>query len=442
MRRGPTVLVCGAVAAAIVFGVSAASAGPIVTAPTLDPPLPANPTTRHDATFTFHDSEPVLRFRCSHNAASYEACTSPKTYTGLDNKQHLFCVEAVASAGVSGPTCYQWLVDSARPKITVAFPVAATRYSPSAWDAGCPLSGQPAGVCGSADDASGVANVAVSLLRDVTGKYWDGSSFASATERFLPATLGSVGSTSTGWSFAVGSSAFTASGRYTVRVQARDGAGNVRILGEGFKIKLPSQSEAKPPPPTIVSQTVEGTKASFAYTDTQAKVTYECRRQPLAATFSVCGKSQSYPNLVSGDYTFCVEAVGLLGQRSDPTCFAWTVGTKFTIDGQPPPGQVLAPGGPVVPIDLVFTNPNSTSLTVTVRTTIRGTGGSPCDVSNFVLVQQLQTSVTIPAASTVSLEDLGVPQADWPELQMIDSGNQDACKGVNVHLRFVGSGTG
>jgi hypothetical protein len=59
------------------------------------------------------------------------------------------------------------------------------------------------------------------------------------------------------------------------------------------------------------------------------------------------------------------------------------------------------------------------------------------------VLRGLTASVTIPADQTtpVSLSTLGVPQADWPVIEMIDTdSNQDACEGARLTLTYSGIG--
>jgi outer membrane protein OmpA-like peptidoglycan-associated protein len=51
------------------------------------------------ATFTFTTSRGGVRFECSLDAAAWQGCASPVTYTGLPNGTHTFAVRAVDAAG-------------------------------------------------------------------------------------------------------------------------------------------------------------------------------------------------------------------------------------------------------------------------------------------------------------------------------------------------------
>ena len=73
------------------------------------------------------------------------------------------------------------------------------------------------GVCGTASDPSGVAQVAVECRQQSSGKYWNGSSFSSSSLVFAAAP----GTAS--WDYAF---ARPADGTYTVYVRATDSLGN------------------------------------------------------------------------------------------------------------------------------------------------------------------------------------------------------------------------
>ena len=121
-------------------------------------------------------------------------------------------------AGNSLASDYTWSFttgDADPPTAALAFPADSGTYSAAAWTAGC----ASPGFCGAASDGdSGVQRVELSILRVDTNRYWNGTSFGSATERWLAA----AGTTS--WSYAFAS--FPTEGTYTVRVRAIDNAAN------------------------------------------------------------------------------------------------------------------------------------------------------------------------------------------------------------------------
>ena len=206
-----------------------------------------------------------------------------------------------------------------------------------------------------------------------------------------------------------------------------------------------SAATAVPPAPALSatpSNPTSSTDAHFQYADAQNTVTFQCRLDGAARK---CGSSANYSALSLGTHTFCVEAVDKAAKASLPTCFSWTIvsatALPFSIGGT---GQGLFyPGGSRVPVNLVISNPNTSPITLTsVTATITGTSARGCSVANFAVVAQLSATPTVAAGSTVSLSALGVPVASWPQLQMIDSGNQDACKGATVSLAFAGTASG
>ena len=100
----------------------------------------------------------------------------------------------------------------------VLAPAAANRsYTATTWAAGC-----TSAFCGSASDTggSGLLRVEVSIVQQVTGSYWDGTAFSSASEVFVPAT----GTSS--WRYAFPATSFPAVGSYVVRARSTDAAGN------------------------------------------------------------------------------------------------------------------------------------------------------------------------------------------------------------------------
>jgi len=96
-------------------------------------------------------------------------------------------------------------------------------------------------------------------------------------------------------------------------------------------------------------------------------------------------------------------------------------------------------------LDLVFTNPNSAPVTVAangVHITI-STNDSACSAANFRVNRGLTAAVTIPANSTESLAQLGVPSGEWPVIGMVDTHtNQDACEGATLTLDYSVTVTG
>lgn len=110
-------------------------------------------------------------------------------------------------------------------------------------------------------------------------------------------------------------------------------------------------------------------------------------------------------------------------------------------------GNVDVPLSPGITghINLALSNPNDVALDVSaLSVSLTGTSKPGCTASNFTVGQYSGTyPLVIPAESSRTLAQLGVPRANWPTLGMIDlSTNQDICKNISLTLAYSGSGHG
>jgi hypothetical protein len=240
------------------------------------------------------------------------------------------------------------------------------------------------------------------------------------------------------------------SGAYTTPSPLADGPHTFSVVAEaGGAVSRPSTrawtiDTVAPPAPVFTITPVPGARRiRFKYRDAE-KVRFACRLD--GAPYARCGGAKSYKTVSPGAHTFCVEALDRAGNASVPACFTWQASAgpaDFSISGSPPAGVRLYPGGSAVPVDLVFTNPNPVPITVqSVTVTVAGTSAGGCAASGFSVTRQLNATPTVPAASTRSLQELGVAQSDWPQLRMADAGNQDMCQGATVDLDYAGTATG
>jgi hypothetical protein len=317
-RRGLATLVALAVTA-LAGGIAfAASNEPAVPSPTITSG-PAGPTSQTSAGFAFAGSPASLTFQCSLDGSDFTACSSPKAYAGpLAPGSHTFRVRARNSAGrVSSPASRTWLVDTVAPAIGLSFPAGGgSSYGAARWSTGCP-SGP--GVCGSASDPSGVASVKVSVLQQATGKYWNGSSFSSASEVFNAA----VGTIS--WRYPLPLPA--GDGAYAIHARATDGLGNATAPGSQASASFTIDTHA-PPVPQLVDTPPSlsaSRRATFAFTDAEPGASFLCRLD--GEPFRPCSSPQRFDGLSQGAHQFSAEARDAAGNVSAAASSSWTVDT-------------------------------------------------------------------------------------------------------------------
>jgi hypothetical protein len=380
-----------------------------------------------------------VTFRCQLDGSGFSACPSSGiTYSTLTAGNHTFKVQAVSGTKTSSAASYTWTIDTASPTITLSFPANKHSYREDTWNAGC--SGGP-GLCGEAKDLSGVKSVIVSIQQE-SGSWWGGSSFNKTSEYFNAATLVSPGASATGWRYLL---PFPANGSYTVHVRATDALGNASSaesqLVRTFKI------DNTPETPTITSgpeKQTTATTATFAFTVSEAKVTFLCRLD--GASFSTCKSPKTYTGLAQGAHIFYVEGKDGKGNLSAPASYSWTVGKKtveeqpFTISGNV--SGSLAPGVSQA-LPLTVSNPNGVPIKVTSLTATPQPGSTKagCDGPTNVQVTQSNASevnpLTVPANSQVTLPSgpVSAPQVLMKDL----ASNQDACKGAAFTFTYSGS---
>jgi Bacterial Ig-like domain (group 3) len=192
------------------------------------------------------------------------------------------------------------------------------------------------------------------------------------------------------------------------------------------------------------------TSAHFEFSDQGQHGGFQCRLDNAA--FGPCGPASiSYLGLGLGRHCFYVLAVRG-NYRSAPRGFCWQcqpirVRGGFSIGGDA--ANAFYPGASE-PLDLAITNPFKFAIKVlTVSVTVEpvpdkdGVPDPACPATaNLLVTRPLGTTVTVPAGSSKSLSDLGVPSAEWPVLTMPDlPTNQDACEGATFTLLYSGTAT-
>jgi hypothetical protein len=388
---------------------------------------PVSPTNQTSATFVYTDSQAVTKFQCSLDGSSYTDCgttrPSSKAYTGLPGGSHTFQVRAVSGSQTSGSTASSWTIDLTPPTVSsiIRADASPTKAASVRWTV--VFSEAVAGVAANGGNFS-LATSGVTGSPAITGVTGSGSTYT------VTATTGTDTTGPTGML----QLNLTAAGAIT------DAAGNglaaVPASGQAYTI-----DKTAPPAPSITDHPPAVTNdknAHFKFTDAEGGVSFACALD--GGSRAACQSPQNYNNLPDGKHTVCVQGVDAPGNVSARTCLTWTIQQNWSIAGGPLPGVLVYPGGSDVPLDLVFSDPGSTQLTVTsVTTSITSTSSGACATSNFTIAQQLTGPVTVPANSAMSLQQLGLPQSSWPKLRMIDTHvNQDACKNVTVNLSYSG----
>jgi len=333
------------------------------------------------ATFTFSamdDGNPITNFQCQIDAGAPASCTSPMTYNGLTQGEHVFKMIVTDRAGNRIDKAYTWQIDSLPPIVAFTIqPPAMGRiddvlFAFNATDANgsgingftCQLDGGTASTCAppvsfsdltdgnhtftvTATDRAGNAGLGTATffiddtpptvtLTNSPGAF---SNQPTAQFSFLPEDPnGANGSgidyvtckVDTRGSFRCGSYSppfyNLLDGPHMVSFTAFDRAGNSFLRTYNWIV----DSVAPSTPVLTAKPAVSTTNKNATFTYTSGDNTggsginsYECKRDNLAAT--TCGTSVSYSNLAAGAHAFQVIAIDKAGNRSTAAQYSWTV---------------------------------------------------------------------------------------------------------------------
>jgi hypothetical protein len=441
LRRHPIALLATLAPALAAAAALAAGAPARLPVPTISS-RPSDPTNQTSAQFRYSAPGAGVSYQCRLDGAAFISCpASGIGYPGpLAAGRHTFEVRAIVGGKTGDDASYSWTVDTTPPTAAIAFPVDGSALGPAAWGHGCP---GRAGICGTAKDATGVSAVAVSI-RQGAGKWWDGSAFDRTSETFVAAAVGS-GRGGSSWSYPL---ALPADGSYTVHVRAQDGAGNSNTAGSQASATFTIDTTA-PPAPTITSgpgpQTTQKS-ATFAFSDTEAGVSYLCARDGARAT--ACTSPVTYPSNSRAAHKFTVQARDAAGNLSPVVTYIWSVvkaleetsGKPFTVSGSAT--SALAPGFSS-PMALTVTNPNNVPITVTELNVAVAAASSKAGCegpANLALTQSnisASNPLVVPAGGHASVPSgtVSAPQVLMKDLPT----NQDACKNASFNFTYSGS---
>lgn len=277
---------------------------------------PAARTTADNASFGFASQPGGTSFDCKLDDASFSACVSPQTYSGLAEGDHLFTVKATKGGHTSAPTTYAWTVDRSPPETSIT----AHPTNPSNETA-------PTFVFGASEDASFQCAL-------------DGGPFADCTS---PRTLSGL-----------------AQGEHIFQVVATDTLGHIDPSAASFVWNV----DTTPPDTTIVTKPAAlSNQASpqFSFSSNEAGATFECKIE--GGPFTACGNPTTFPGLTQGTHTMQVRAKDPASNVDDtPALYTWS------IDSVPPPVAITShPDSPTRSKSATFAFANEAGAALTCK---------------------------------------------------------------------------
>jgi large repetitive protein len=252
---------------------------------------PADPSGSASATFTFTGSDAgtpqsQLQFECRLGSQAFAACTSPHSYSGLNEGPHTFQVRARNLAGKVDPTpaTYSWSIDMTAPETTIdSHPDAKTTSTSATFTF-------------SASEPGSTFECSL-----------DGAAFAACSSPVQYTGL--------------------ASGAHEFRARAKDRAGNLDAAPAAYSWQIDVPADTTPPETTIDSKPparTQSTTASFTFSASESGSIYECSLD--GAPFAACTSPKEYSGLAFAQHEFRVRAIDA-ARNVDPTpaSYQWTI---------------------------------------------------------------------------------------------------------------------
>ena len=237
-----------------------------------------------------------------------------------------------------------------------------------------------------------------------------------------------------------------AQGPHTLRVEAKDAAGNVSGPSAPWTWFVDTVAPNQPTLTSFPPDPSSSQSATFAWTDTDPApgsgiAAYACKLD--GGSYQFCSSPKTYTGLSFASHTFSVVAVDWAGNISQARTYTWTVsnittGVPFTIAGNAT--GLLYPGAASTPIALTITNPNNvpiyvTSVTVTVTNDPNG-----CTNTTNILVTQSSASGGTPITVPANAVNYAVPAGFQPKMQLKETGvNQNICQNQTFSLSYTGN---
>ncbi len=319
---------------------------------------PADPTNLTSARFTFSANE-TATFTCALDGGSSAVCASPKSYLGLPEGAHTFCVVGTDSAGNQAPSvCRVWTIDRTAPAVVITSgPAALTNQPPATFvftadepvTYRCSLDGGGATDCASpavytvaegphtltikATDLAGNRSVAAwSWTLDATAPTVSITSAPSSITNQSSATVDFVSpDPSATFTCSLDSGASTpcagptvlsglADGAHSFVVTPTDPAGNV-----GPSAQASWTVDTLAPMPTIddgPESITNETSATFGFSVDDPAATITCALDGAAP--EPCASPVTVAPIAEGPHAYVVAATDLAGNSASAT-WTWTV---------------------------------------------------------------------------------------------------------------------
>ncbi len=250
---------------------------------------PPNPSGTSSASFTFFSSVENSTFSCKLDTGAWTSCSSPSSYSGLQDGSHTFSVRATDPWGNTDPqpASYTWTIDTSAPDTAI--------------------SSGPSGV------------VAARTASFTFFASTPGSTFACSLDAKSWAACSSPASYSG-----------LANGQHTFRVRATDPFGRTDATPASdtwtVQVSAPDTALKSAPKPATQSRT-----AVFRFSSSEAPVTFECRLD--GSRWRPCTSPVTYVRIKPGRHTFSVRATTAAGADPTPSSVTWTVGALLLRTG-------------------------------------------------------------------------------------------------------------
>jgi hypothetical protein len=238
---------------------------------------PQNPSGASTADFGFSATDvTTVTFKCQLDDGPDEACTLPgRSYSGLSDATHTFTLKGTDALGKASTTSYSWLVETAKPIMTIT---SSPRNPTNQTSARFSFSSNQKG----------------STFRCKL----DAGGFSDCSS---PKTYGPLQEGAHTFSVKASASAPTTTFSWTIDLTPPA----VPRIGSG------------PSDPTNASN------ASFAFSDSEAGLAFGCQLD--GGGFATCTSPAAYSGVGAGTHTFAVRATDPAGNTGTAAAYGWTV---------------------------------------------------------------------------------------------------------------------